>query len=275
MNDASLPVELVIFDLGGTIVDFGCMAPVQAFVKAFAEDGLTITVEQARAPMGLGKLDHVRELFRLPSTTAQWSTKKGRTWSEEDVVRTYERFVPLQTALAKQHVDPIPGLSETWSSLREGGIAIGTTTGYPREITQPILSSLADAGFAPDAHVCTDEVELGRPAPDMIQEVMKQLGVDRAESVVNVGDTKPDMQSARKAGVWAVGISESGSEFGMTKEQLAALAPDVRAAKHEAASAKLCQAGAHVVVRSLAEVGASCSIRWISRCLAATCLLTA
>jgi phosphonoacetaldehyde hydrolase len=255
MSDSNLtPIKLVVFDLGGTIVDHGCMAPVGAFIEAFRELGLDVSAEQARGPMGLAKLDHIRELFKLPSVGRQWTAKHGSEWTEENVVATYDRFLPLQTDVAKRHTDIIPGLFESLSVFREQDIVIGTTTGYPRAVAGPILDAMAQEGFQPDASVCADEVEQGRPAPHMIHRIMESLDVSNPSCVVKVGDTVPDMQAGRKAGVWAIGITESGSEFGMTKEELAALTPSDRAAKHDAAELKLRKAGAHAIVKSLVEL---------------------
>ena len=36
-------IEAVIFDWAGTTVDFGCFAPVQAFVEAFKAEGIEPT----------------------------------------------------------------------------------------------------------------------------------------------------------------------------------------------------------------------------------------
>jgi len=253
-NATRTNIELVVFDLGGTIVDHGCLAPVRAFVAAFAELGIEISTAQARGPMGLAKLDHIRELFALPVVTEQWSARHARGWTESDVVATYQRFLPLQIELAGQHTDLIPGLAECWSALRAAGIAIGTTTGYPRQVVGPILEALRRAGFPPAADVCADEVSAGRPDPGMIRRVMELLDVASPRAVVNVGDTAPDMQAARNANVWAVGITESGSEFGLTREELAALSPAERPARHAAAASKLAAAGAHAIVKSLVEL---------------------
>ena len=62
-------IECIIMDWAGTAVDYGCFAPVAAFLKAFAEKGLTVTMEEARGPMGMTKIDHIRELFKLPSVS--------------------------------------------------------------------------------------------------------------------------------------------------------------------------------------------------------------
>lgn len=44
-------IECVIMDWAGTAVDYGCFAPVAAFLKAFGEVGITVTMEEARRPM--------------------------------------------------------------------------------------------------------------------------------------------------------------------------------------------------------------------------------
>jgi phosphonoacetaldehyde hydrolase len=60
---ADMDIGLVIFDWAGTLVDFGCRAPLTAFHEAFAKNGLPISEEIARRPMGAHKRDHVREIL--------------------------------------------------------------------------------------------------------------------------------------------------------------------------------------------------------------------
>ena len=38
-------IQGVIFDWAGTTVDFGCFAPVSAFVEAFRKAGIDVTLE--------------------------------------------------------------------------------------------------------------------------------------------------------------------------------------------------------------------------------------
>ena len=55
-------IECIIMDWAGTAVDYGCFAPVAAFMEAFAEKGLVIDVVQPRMPMGLPKIQHIGEV---------------------------------------------------------------------------------------------------------------------------------------------------------------------------------------------------------------------
>ena len=56
-------IECIIMDWAGTAVDYGCFAPVAAFIEAFAEKGLVIDVVQTRKPMGLPKIQIRVETF--------------------------------------------------------------------------------------------------------------------------------------------------------------------------------------------------------------------
>ena len=50
MNHPSLKqIEAVVFDWAGTTVDFGCFAPVQAFVEVFKQYGARLYRASARA----------------------------------------------------------------------------------------------------------------------------------------------------------------------------------------------------------------------------------
>lgn len=55
-------IKCVIMDWAGTAIDYGCFAPLNAFMKVFSEEkGIQITLRQAREPMGMLKIDHIRQ----------------------------------------------------------------------------------------------------------------------------------------------------------------------------------------------------------------------
>ena len=64
-------IEAVIFDWAGTTVDYGCFAPLKGFIDAFASKGVKITPAEARGPMGVLKIDHIRALAAIPHTVAK------------------------------------------------------------------------------------------------------------------------------------------------------------------------------------------------------------
>ncbi|MEZ6046346.1 MAG: phosphonoacetaldehyde hydrolase [Planctomycetaceae bacterium] len=247
-------IELVVFDWAGTTVDFGCFAPVSAFMAAFADRGVELTPAEVRGPMGLHKRDHIRTLLKDESIAARWLDKTGSPWTEADVEDLYERFTPFQVVEAGKHTDLIPGLLETQSWLKSNGIKIGSTTGYPRSVMEPVIAAAARQGYQPDHLICADEVPAARPAPWMIFGNMEQLGVYPPAHVLKVGDTVPDIEEGLNAGTWSVGLSVTGSEIGLTIDEWESLSADDQNRRTEAVSDKLSSAGAHEVITSVQEL---------------------
>lgn len=78
-------ITCVIMDWAGTAVDYGCFAPLNAFLKVFAEEkGIDITYRQAREPMGLLKIDHIKAILSMPEVAAKFQAKYNREWNMED-----------------------------------------------------------------------------------------------------------------------------------------------------------------------------------------------
>jgi phosphonoacetaldehyde hydrolase len=249
------PIKLVVFDWAGTTIDHGCHAPAVVFTEVFRRYGVEITVEQARAPMGLKKIDHIRAIAQMPAVAEEWERVRGHPPTEEDVVEmAEEHFYPLQLACIADYCDLIPGTLKTVAALRARGIRIGSTTGYFREALEVCVREGKKRDYAPDAAVCASDVPAGRPAPWMLYRNMEELGIYPPEAVIKVGDTKPDVTAGLNAGVWTVAVAKTGNEVGLTEAQLAALSPDEVAKKVEAASQGLAGAGAHYVVESIADL---------------------
>ena len=69
-------VRAVIFDISGTVLDYGSRGPVAAFVELFARHGVTISNEEARRPMGTHKLDHIWAVLTEPAICSRWVSER-------------------------------------------------------------------------------------------------------------------------------------------------------------------------------------------------------
>ncbi|MBB1598633.1 phosphonoacetaldehyde hydrolase [Variovorax sp. UMC13] len=262
MNTSPLPttwptrrLEAVIFDWAGTLVDFGSLAPTQIFVEAFATFGITLTLAQARGPMGLSKRDHIRTLLEEPSIRAQWQQRFDATPGEQDIDALYQRFMPMQIQKVGDYSQPIPGAVETLAWLRAQGMKIGSCSGYPRQVLDVLLPLAAARGIAPDHVVAGDELPAGgRPGPYMALANVLALKIGDVRACVKVDDTTPGIEEGRNAGMWCVGISLAGNEVGLTEEALGRLPPAEVDALRAAAAQRLYAAGAHVVIDSIADL---------------------
>jgi phosphonoacetaldehyde hydrolase len=251
MSDA---IQAVVFDWAGTMVDFGSCAPVEALIVVFAGEGVAIDASDARRDMGRAKRDHIAAMLDHPKMRAAWVAAKGAPPSPGDVDRLMEAMVPLMPGLATQRADLIPGVAEVVAGLRAKGVKIGSGTGYSREMMQGVLRRAAEQGYAPDLVVCAGETPAGRPAPLMTWKALVELGAWPAAACVKVDDAEVGIMEGVAAGVWAVGVAASGNGVGLDLAAYRALPEAERRARVVAAGRSLTDAGAHIVVDTVAEL---------------------
>ena len=247
-------IECVIMDWAGTAVDYGCFAPVAAFLKAFAEQGLTITMEEARGPMGMTKIDHIRELFKLPGVTKQFKERYNRDWTEEDVKAIYKEFEKHLFASLKEYTTPIPGVVEVIGKLKEKGIKIGSTTGYTSTMMDVVLPGAAAKGYTTNNCVTSDNLPAGRPQPYMIYQNMIDLAIPSAKNVVKYGDTIADIKEGVNAGVWTVGVILGSNEMGLTQEETEKLPSNELNLRMAEVRKRMYMAGADFVINTITEL---------------------
>lgn len=247
-------LRAVIFDWAGTVVDFGSRAPMGAFVEAFGQFGVEIGIDEARAPMGLAKRDHIQAILATPRVKDAWAAARGGAPTQADIDAVYDVFVPMNAAVVVDYAELIPGAAEVAKALRARGLKIGSTTGYTREIMAPLLPLARDQGFEVDCLVCAGDTAEGRPSPLMIYRCFLELGVWPASACVKVDDTPVGIEEGRNAGCWTVGVTDTGNEVGLSLEEWTALDDADRETRRTCAAETLRAAGAHAVIPSVAEL---------------------
>ena len=194
---------LVIFDMAGTTVEDGGQVP-SAFASTLAANGIVLSPEEITRVRGASKRQAIRDLLNLSATEARLDEASSRS-------RADQIYAEFRRSLAHSYttggVRSVPGAAALIQDLRGRGIKVALTTGFDRDITTLLLSSLGWTRHTVDAVVCGDDVSNGRPAPDMILFAMKLSAVDDPAQVANVGDTTLDLESAARAGVkWNIGV---------------------------------------------------------------------
>lgn len=247
-------IECVIMDWAGTAIDYGCFAPVSAFVESFKTIEIAITAEEARRPMGLAKIDHIRALFQMERINTLFRRKYGRDYSEDDVRECYAEFQRLLFATLREYTKPIPGVVETMNILRSRNIKIGSTTGYTQKMMDVVVPAAAEKGYRVDNYVTSDCLPAGRPYPYMIYKNMCDLSVPSRFSVLKYGDTISDINEGLNAGVWTVGVVLGSNELGLTEEEIEKLPAEELEFRMKKVRNRMYAAGAHYVVDSIDEL---------------------
>jgi phosphonoacetaldehyde hydrolase len=161
---------------------------------------------------------------------------------------------PLMRDQAARAAQLIDGAKSAIDALREQRVKIASSTGYTRDMMQPVLREAARQGYVPDHLVCSGETPTGRPTPLMIYKACAELGVWPLSRVVKVDDTESGVAEGRNAGCFTVGLAASGNCVGLTQEALAALPAAERSRRLDAAKHSLLAAGADVVIDSVADL---------------------
>lgn len=204
-------IRLAVFDLAGTTVHDGD-AVASCFAAALAVVGVAAGRAAIDSVMGLHKPEAIGLLLAAA----------GRPVTEAVVGEVHDDFVRRmkQYYATSPDVREIPGASAAFAALRAAGVKVAVDTGFGREIVEVLLGRLGwlEPGVL-DGSVCSDEVERGRPHPDMIRALMAKFGVEDARQVAKVGDTRADLEEGHNAGCGLnVGVTSGAS----SREQLLA-----------------------------------------------------
>ena len=248
-------IEAVILDWAGTTVDFGSMAPVNAFIKAFEAFGIIPTVEEVRKPMGMLKWDHVHTMLKMPRIAEQWEKTHGKIWTKEDVDKIYQLCESSIMAILKDFAEPKPYVVETVNALKKKGIKIGSTTGYTDAMMDVVAKEAALQGYSPDCWFSPNSVgDKGRPYPYMIFKNLETLGVSSVTAAIKVGDTISDIKEGKNAGLISVGIIEGSSLMGLSYEEYENLSKTENENLSKEVEKKYMENGADYVIKNMSHL---------------------
>ncbi|MES2271372.1 MAG: phosphonoacetaldehyde hydrolase [Pseudomonadota bacterium] len=247
-------LKAVVFDWAGTMIDFGSRAPVVALCKLFEAAGVPLTEAEARADMGMAKSDHIASILVRPRVRDAWTAVHGQAPSAVDVERLFADIGPMMREAARECAELIPGAADVAARLRAAGVKIGSCTGYTRPMMADILPLAEAQGYKPDMLVCAGDTAAGRPSPLMLWKNLVELGAWPATACVKVDDAAVGIAEGRAAGVWTIGVAASGNGVGLSLAAFNALAVDERAARVATARAALEDAGAHMVIDTVADL---------------------
>ena len=183
-------VALAVFDVGGTSIRDTADVPA-VFASALSQHGIATTPALLRQWRGASKKEVIARLIEESAL---------QSLDPERVYRTFQDL--LVAALGERGVEAVPGIEDAFDRLRSSGCKVCLATGFDTRIMGVVMDALRWSQVV-DGVVTADDVSRGRPAPDLIHTAMLKANVERAASVVAVGDTTNDLESARAAGVGA------------------------------------------------------------------------
>ncbi len=184
MQPLPLTVRAVLWDLDGVLIDsyevwFHLL---NATSRAFG--GIEISRQVMRDGWGQGVAADVERFF--PHKT----------------VAETEAYYHAHFMGHASHLRVDPDARSVTDELRRRGFAQSLLTNTPSGLAREILRA---AKLELDEVVGGTDVPNAKPAPDMVVEACRRLGVEAREAIV-VGDSRYDLEAARGAGVACIGL---------------------------------------------------------------------
>ena len=195
-------LKAVLYDWDGTLVD-SAAASLRSYVTLFGGYGIAYGPEEFQRTYSP---NWHRTYAALGLPRERWDEADAR-WLE---IYAFERNTLLPRAL------------DLLSGLRAAGLAQGLVTSGSRPRVERDLARLEVAAYF-GVVICGGDTAERKPHPEPLEVAMARLGVAASECVY-VGDSPEDIEMARAAGVFAVGIPGA---FPNT-EALLASNPDAR-----------------------------------------------
>ncbi|NUW31828.1 HAD family hydrolase [Nonomuraea sp. SMC257] len=183
------PVELVIFDCDGVLVDSERIA-VRLHVAVGAELGWPLTeAEVIEKFIGRSPVSNAEQI------TARVGPSRAALWQE--------RFEHLHRAAVDAELTPVDGILDVLDTLTVPGCV---ASGGSHETMRRTLGRTGIHPYFEGRIFSASEVSHGKPAPDLFLHAAERMGVHPAACVV-VEDSTYGIQAARAAGMRALGYA--------------------------------------------------------------------
>ena len=190
-------VDLVVFDLDGTLVDSHQDLAAAANTLVTGLGGTPLTDGQVVAMVGEGAAVLVRRALSAAGLAP-------------DTAGALDRFLAIYDGCLLERTRPYPGTVDTLTALRRRH-RLGVLTNKPARATQRILDGLDLSPFF-DIVVGGDSPFGRKPDPAGLLHIVRRCGASPAATLM-VGDSPVDRETARRAGT---GICLARFGFGYT-----------------------------------------------------------
>jgi beta-phosphoglucomutase len=191
--------KAVIFDMDGTIID-NIEYHNEARLLFLKKHGAQITREELKAAPEMSTKNLVRKYIN-PQLTPQ--EIKALDQEKQEIYRS----------IYKNNIKEIGGFTDILKLAREYNLKIGLATMGCRENIDMVINALDVTPFF-DVIISGDDVEKGKPAPDIYLQALSLLKTEPEEAIV-FEDTQKGVIAAKEAGIDVIGIrtSHTPSEF--------------------------------------------------------------
>jgi HAD superfamily hydrolase (TIGR01549 family) len=192
-----------IFDIDGTLVDSNELH-VDSWDRAFRRFGKQFPREKLRAQIGKGSDQYLPE-FLTPDEIDRFGKELDDYRS--DLFR--KEYLPK--------VRPFPKVRELFRRIRDDDKRIVLASSGKKEDTKYYIDLIKIDDLI-EGYTSGDDADKSKPAPDIFAASLKKLGGISPADAVTVGDTRFDIEAARKTGLTTIAFLCGGTSESLLRE---------------------------------------------------------
>ncbi len=186
-------IKAVLFDLDGTLIDTEKIYRV-VWPETVRHFGYEMTLSQ---------------VLKLRSLGRPYAPIQFREWYGEDfdyaAAREYRKGL-FEEIVRKEGIHTKPGAEEILKYIKENGIMCSTATATDEDRAKRYLESVGLYKYF-DKLCCATQVKCGKPAPDLYEFAVSELGMEKDECIA-VEDATNGVKSAHDAGLRVIYIPD-------------------------------------------------------------------
>lgn len=194
MNRLTSSITTVLLDLDGTLLDSND-AHARAWVSALEEFGIIREYRDVRKLIGMGS-DHL-----LPALT---------DLSSEDAMT--EKISKRRGEIFRSHylytLQPFPGARDLVIKIKTLGLKPVVATSASAKDVAGLLEQIGIEDLI-DLQTTSDDADHSKPSPDILVAALAKAKAQPREAIM-IGDTRYDIEAAKKAGVATIGFTCGG-----------------------------------------------------------------
>jgi len=183
-------ISAAIFDLDGVVVDSEPLHYLSE-KEMLSKRGVNLRRSDIKEIVGRTEMEGIQYL-------------KDRFGLKDSAKQLYEEKQRIYKRMLRKAVKPRPGLFKLLNSLEDEGMTLAIASSAPRENIDIVLKALGiEDKFR--AVVSGDDVERGKPSPDIFLLAAQRIGIKPKNCLV-IEDAQNGVEAAKRAGMTCIAV---------------------------------------------------------------------